>query len=318
MVAAGITLVRFGEFSWSWYEPQPGCFDFAAMDRFVDLVEARGLRLCLCTPTATPPPWFDRLFPDGRLQDMQGRRCLAARHFWSWNHSGSWQQAKKTITRLARRYGKRSCLWGWQIDNEPNYAEELWDDPQRWYDWNPHAVRDWITWLQVRYGRSLDRLNTAWFANFWSQRIGDWDELRVPRGKINPQAWLDWLRWREENLANQVRAQARLVRRWSPHARIGCNIPEAGVGISLAIGQDYWAQARAELDWVGTDLYEATGRRERDLRLLAYRTDVMRSAAGTAKFIISETQAGPHERAWPNAFAGETWGCDYLRQSAEI
>jgi beta-galactosidase len=34
---AGLTVVRFGEFSWSWYEPSCGKFDFRAFDRFVGL-----------------------------------------------------------------------------------------------------------------------------------------------------------------------------------------------------------------------------------------------------------------------------------------
>ena len=317
---AGITLVRFGEFSWSWYEPQPGKFDFAALDRFVDAVERRGLKLCLCTPTATPPPWFDTRFPDGRLMDMHGRRCLSHRHFWSWNHPASWAQAEATITRLARRYRDRAGLWGWQIDNEPNYAEQNHlAAPESMYDHNPHARRAWVAWLRRTYGDSLEALNAAWWGNFWSQRYGNWDELLVPRGRTNPQTWLDWMRWREANVAGFVARQRDLLRRLTPGKSIGCNIPETGVELSLAIGQDYWAQAEG-LDWIGTDLYQATGNRARDLARHAYTTDLMRSAATAAgaSFYISEAQAGPHERAWPNSFAGEGFGEDYLKDSAQV
>lgn len=320
IAAAGITMVRFGEFSWSWYEPRPGKFDFAAFDRFVDAVEARGLKLCLCTPTATPPPWFDTRFPDGRLMDMHGQRCLSHRHFWSWNHPASLAQAEATITRLARQYRDRPCLWGWQIDNEPNYAEQNHlAAPERMYDHNPHARRAWVDWLRRTYGDSLDALNAAWWGNFWSQRYGTWDELLIPRGRTNPQTWLDWMRWREANVAAFVARQRDLLRRVSPGKAIGCNIPETGVELSLAIGQDYWAQS-AGLDWVGTDLYQATGQRARDLARHAYSTDLMRSAATAAgaSFYISEAQAGPHERAWPNGFAGEGFGPDYLAESARV
>ena len=317
--SAGLTLVRFGEFSWSWYEPEPGRFDFAAFDRFVDLVEARGLQLCLCTPTATPPPWFDLAYPDGRLVDMQGRRCLSHRHFWSWHHPASRAHAERTIARLARHYAGRRCLWGWQIDNEPNYAEEVHADLQRWYDFSPHARADFVAWLRRRYHDSLDALNDAWWGNFWSKRHATWEETTVIRGPGNPHAWLDFLRWREQHQADQIAWQAALLRRLCPGARIGCNIPETGVRLSVAIGQDYFAQARG-LDWVGTDLYQATGDRPRDLAALACSTDLMRSAAeaGGAAFVISETQAGPHERAWPNSFAGEVIGPDYLEASARV
>src|SRR5258708_16825783 len=141
MVAAGITAVRFGEFSWSWYEPEPGQFDFGAFDRFVDLVEERALELCLCTPTAAPPPWMDDLFPDRRLLDMHGRRCLSHRHFWCWNHPAARKKAEETITTLAQQYGRHRCLLGWQIDNEPNYAgPNRLGDPGAMYDWHPHNL----------------------------------------------------------------------------------------------------------------------------------------------------------------------------------
>lgn len=316
----GIRSVRFGEFSWSWYEPRPGEFTFDAFDRFVDAVEARELRLCLCTPTATPPPWFDRLFPDGRLQDMHGRRCLSHRHFWCWNHPAASEKAADTIRTLALRYRNRPCLWGWQIDNEPNYAEQIHRGaPESMYDHNPYARRAWVAWLRERYHDSLDALNAAWWTNFWSQRHSDWEELLLPRGRVNPHAWLDWMRWREHNLASFVHRQRDLLRTLTPGKAIGCNIPETGVEFSLQIGQDYWAQADG-LDWVGTDLYRATGSRDFDLRRHAYSTDLLRSAAEAtgARFLVSETQAGPHERAWPNSFAGEGFGPDYLQQCARV
>lgn len=316
--AAGLAAVRFGEFSWSWYEPEPGRFDFAALDRFVDLVEERGLELCLCTPTATPPPWMDELFPDGRLMDMHGRRCLSHRHYWCWNHPGARAQAERTITALATRYLGRRCLWGWQIDNEPNYAEQT-RDAEGMYDWNPHSRRAFAAWLERRHG-TIAALNDAWWTNFWSQRVRTWDEAATPRGKVNPHAWLDFLRWRESALAEQIAWQAALLRRLTPGVRIGCNIPETGVTGSVNIGQDYFAQAAAGLDWVGTDLYQATGDRAADLARHAHSTDLLRSAAEAAgaEFFLSETQAGPHVRAWPNGFAGEGFGPDYLADCARV
>lgn len=312
--------MRFGEFSWTWYEPEPGKYTFAAIDRFVDLADAAGLRLCLCTPTATPPPWMDELFPDGRLMDMHGRRCLAPRHFWCWNHPGAWAKAEETIATLAGRYQQRSCVWGWQIDNEPNYAEQCrLQAPETMLDWNPHSQRSFATWLERRHG-NIDSLNRSWWTNFWSQRVRTWQEAASPRGLVNRGAWLDFMRWREAMLAEQIRRQAEILRRLMPRARLGCNIPETGVNISVNIGQDYWAQAAAGLDWVGVDLYQATGNRGRDVAQHACSLDLLRSAAAAAgaDFIVSEFQAGPHVRCWPNAFAGEGFAPDYLRQGFNL
>ena len=42
--ACGLDVVRFGEFSWGWFAPHPGIYDFAEYDRFVDLAYRCGLR----------------------------------------------------------------------------------------------------------------------------------------------------------------------------------------------------------------------------------------------------------------------------------
>src|SRR5258708_1845388 len=83
--ATGMDSIRFGEFSWSWFEPKPGKFEWGEYDRFADLAEQCGIKLVLCTPTATPPPWFLKKFPDCRLVDSEGRPCTNHRHYWCWN-----------------------------------------------------------------------------------------------------------------------------------------------------------------------------------------------------------------------------------------
>lgn len=315
---AGCTLVRFGEFSWSWFEPEPGRFDFGPYDRFVELTHEAGLQLCLCTPTATPPPWMDTLFPDGRMQDMRGRPSLHHRHFWCWHHRASWEKTEESLHALVERYAKHPALWGWQVDNEPNLGEDIAGlaHVDQTYDFHPEAMRDWVEWLQTQY-KSLDELNERWWTNFWSQRFSSWEELARPRGRHNPQWWLAFRRFREWSIAElHVRRQARLIRGIDPQAYVGTNIPEAGLKISVGIGQDYREQAK-ELDWVGTDLYQASGNRALDLQWASYRCDVIRGAAAGAEFLLAESQGGPHQRAWPFGFAPEAYEGDYLEDNVE-
>lgn len=312
IASLGIELVRFGEFSWAWFEPQPGKFDFRAYERFLALAARKNLKLVLCTPTATPPPWFIRRFPDGRLMDAQGLVCTRPRHFWCWHHAESRKLAEKTIRALVERFAGHEAVVGWQIDNEPNYSES-----EIIYDYNPHALAAFRRWLKQRHHDSLDSLNRAWYTAFWSQTYGDWDEIgTLPFHATNPNAWLDFARFREAHLAEFVRWQASLIRGIDSKVAVGTNIPETGVRLSALIGQDYFDQARG-LDWIGTDLYYATGNRAADLQNMRYSTDLMRSAAGKATFVISETQAGPHQRTWPQGFAGEAWSETYLEQSVQ-
>lgn len=314
MKAAGIQTVRILEFAWAWYQPEPDRWNWNGLDHFLDLACARQLRVCLATPTATPPPWFFERYPDARLVNIDGRPCFTARHMTCWNHPGAWAEATRTIRALAERYGRHPAVWGWQIDNEPNYAE----DPAAFYDFNPHALRDAHLWLEQEYG-TLDALNKRWFGAFWSQTYNKWSQIWVTHlPKTNPNSRLAFLRWRETNLARFVQRQASLLRAFTHGQKIGVNIPEVGLPFSLQIGQDYWGQA-AGLDWVGTDLYTASGNRPADLASLRYSCDLIRGAqqstAPGGEFLLSETQGGPHLRTWHSTFAAEAWDPDFLRDS---
>ena len=45
MLAHGITTIRIAEFAWSLVEPQEGQFTFAFWDEFLDLAEAKGMKV---------------------------------------------------------------------------------------------------------------------------------------------------------------------------------------------------------------------------------------------------------------------------------
>ena len=54
MVAAGLSVVRIGEFAWSRIEPEPDRFDWGWLDRAIAVLGEAGLGMILGTPTATP------------------------------------------------------------------------------------------------------------------------------------------------------------------------------------------------------------------------------------------------------------------------
>ena len=58
MVKTGIKWVRIAEFAWSRIEKSPDKFDFEWLDKIVDILGKAGLKIVMCTPTATPPKWL--------------------------------------------------------------------------------------------------------------------------------------------------------------------------------------------------------------------------------------------------------------------
>ena len=77
MKAMGLTYVRIGEFAWSKLEPKRDQFEFAWLDEAIEALHTEGLRVVLCTPTATPPAWLIRAQwlaePEGRCVLWQKR-----------------------------------------------------------------------------------------------------------------------------------------------------------------------------------------------------------------------------------------------------
>ena len=54
----GMEYVHMGEFAWYFMEPSEGKFDFEWLEKNVELAHQNGLKVVLCTPSATPPIWL--------------------------------------------------------------------------------------------------------------------------------------------------------------------------------------------------------------------------------------------------------------------
>ena len=64
MAAAGMNVVRMGEFAWGLYEREEGQYDFGWMRRAMDVMGKAGLSIVLGTPTAAPPLWLAQKHPE--------------------------------------------------------------------------------------------------------------------------------------------------------------------------------------------------------------------------------------------------------------
>ena len=311
---SGLDIVRFGEFSWYWFEPERGRFDFAGYDQFMDAAERIGLRVLLCTPTAAPPQWLLSRYPHVRLVDQHGLRHAGGRHMICYNDPTARYYAERMIRRLVERYRNHPALFAWQIDNEPTVGESASDS--RFYDYHPDTVRLFREALKDRYG-SLETLNGRWVNTFWSNAYDSWESITPPHGVGGvPGLWLEWLRFRDRNTADLVAWQRDLIREIDSAHPVGTNIPETGPTRSALFGQDYWAQAEG-LDYIGLDIYCYSGDAEAEEREIGFSCDLLGSAARSngAAFWVSETQAGPHRRPWKMSFVGGVWGPDFLKRS---
>ena len=276
MRQAGVNLVSLGVFSWALLEPAEGVFDFGWLDRIMALLHENGIRVDLATPTAAPPPWFSRAYPDTLPVTRDGQRLgIGSRQSLCPSSPDFARASVRIATALAERYGRHENVVLWHVFNEymaPTgecYCEE--------------SVRHFRRWLQAEY-ETLEALNRAWGTSFWSQRYGAWEEIDAPRTAptaVNPAQRLDFARFTDAAWLECFRRERDAIRRHSPGVPITTNFQDV-----RCKGLDQWAWA-AEVDVVSNDHYLVAEDRDNHIGL-ALAADLTRGVAGGRPWLLME------------------------------
>ena len=202
----GFEFTHFAEFAWAQLEPQEGVFDFAWLDRAVALADKHGLKVIMCTSTATPPVWLVRKHPDVLIQNENGVQVdHGSRQHASFSNEYYRAYSQVLIEKLAEKYGQDERIMGWQIDNEPRRATDYGEDVQNRFR----------AWLKNKY-KTIDALNQAWGTNFWSVIYSDFSEINIPRHSqwgMNLYQLLDHTRFGDEETASFLNEQAKTIRK---------------------------------------------------------------------------------------------------------
>ena len=244
MAEAGVNIVSLGIFSWSRLEPSAGTYEFAWLDRVMDLLHGGGIAVDLATATASPPPWLATRHPEMLPVTADGVRLWhGARQHYCPSSPAYRAAAEKLVEELAGRYAGHPALAMWHIGNE--YGCHV---ASCWCDVSATAFRGW---LKARYG-SIDELNRAWGTDFWSQRYSDWLEIIPPRRTPtwpNPTQTLDFQRFSSDELLECFEVEHRVLRERSPGVPVTTNF------MRFFKPLDYWKWAAHE-DIVSDDVYQ--------------------------------------------------------------
>lgn len=208
MAESGLEIVRIAEFAWARMEPSPGRYDWGWLDRAIDTLAGAGLQVILGTPTATPPAWLTHAHPDVLRVDANGRRRRhGSRRHICVNNPTYRDHSVRIVRELGERYGRDDRIIGWQIDNEFGGGKTA----RCYCDVCAAAFRHW---LEKRY-ETLDALNRAWGAIFWSQTYFDWAEIQLPDDaidKANPSQALDYYRFASDSYVEYQQLQIDILR----------------------------------------------------------------------------------------------------------
>ncbi|MBR6268187.1 MAG: beta-galactosidase [Selenomonadaceae bacterium] len=239
IMEAGCDTVRMGEFAWSKMEPHEGQFDFDWLDEVCQILNSKGIKTILCTPTAAPPKWLMDRYPDIYPEDEYGhRRGFGARRHYCYNSYVYRLYSEKITTEMAKFFKNKPYVAAWQIDNEFGCGDGA-------ICYCENCRRAFIRWLQNRY-INLEDVNEHWGSVFWSQTYTEWEQIITPKitatsvmgnSGHNPSFLVDYRRFMADSVADYCRLQYRILKKYYPDTPVTHNF--AGESYDYALLKDY-------------------------------------------------------------------------------
>ncbi|PTY07509.1 beta-galactosidase [Opitutaceae bacterium EW11] len=244
MEAAGMNMVRVGEFAWSSLEPEEGRFTLDWLERAIDAAAKHHLVVVLGTPTDAPPAWLTSKYPETLRVDETGRRMQhGSRRQFSYTSAKYRELCRTIVEQLAQRFGHDANVIGWQIGNE--YTEDSFD---------AESIRLFHAWLKEKYG-SIEQLNRQWVTAYWSQTYDTWEQIPMSTGRGNPGLMLDYKRFVTDQWRSFQKNQLDVIRRHADRRQF----------VTTNLGGLGWAnrfnrrEIAADLDLISWDNYVGSG-----------------------------------------------------------
>ena len=240
MKKARVNTVTLGVFSWSALEPQEGVYTLDWLADIIHNLYANGIRTILATPSAARPAWLAHKYPEvRRVRADRVRELYNRRQNYCYTSPLYRDKVRRIDQKLAQRFGSDPAVILWHISNEMggDCHCEL-------------CQAEFRRWLQARYG-SLQALNKAWNARFWSHDYTAWEQIEspAPQGENAVQALaLDWKRFVSDRHIDFLKFERDTVKELAPDAKFTANMMYRFDGI------DYFKMAK-EIDVASWDNY---------------------------------------------------------------
>lgn len=274
MQELGINVVRVAEFAWTRIEPKEGEVSTDWLLKALDLLESKGIKAIVCTPTATPPQWLLKKYPEIGYQEPDDyQHKHGARQHACYNNPTFRAHSSRIVESVASTVGSHPAVIGWQIDNEFRGHQKI---------CICLACRQrWSHWLRERYG-SIEQLNAEWGTQVWSYAYSSFEDVpspyRVCGWSHHFSVLINYRRFMSESVIDFQREQLEVIRRFSTAP--ATHNSEDSVS-EWHLGQD--------LDFVSGDIYvNSVGTTAARMRL-----DSLRPLKPGRRFWTMETSCDP-------------------------
>ncbi|MBQ7428976.1 MAG: beta-galactosidase [Butyrivibrio sp.] len=276
---AHINILTLNVFSWGLLQPEEDKYDFSMLDKIMDMVKENGFKVFLATSTGAHPAWMPKKYPDTvRVEGSGLRRRYGRRHSLCPNSPNYRKFSSALAGKLAERYAGYDNVVAWHVNNEYNgmcFCE--------------NCERAFHEWLKDKY-KTIDKVNEAWNANFWSHTYQSFDEIVPPYSLSETNIrWgsmrtsfqglsLDYARFMSDSFLECFLAEKKAIELYTPGIPVTTNF----MGIIKHLDMHKWAD---KLDIVGWDNYP--GYKE-EPAAVGFRHEIMRGLQHGRPFALME------------------------------
>lgn len=280
MKKANINCVSLAIFAWAALEPEEGVYRFQWLKDIVDRLYNEGIYTVLATPSAAMPRWLTKKYPEVMtVSSMRVRNIPGCRHNFCPTSPVMREKIQALDSRLSQELGSHPGVILWHISNElggNNTSGEC---------HCPLCQEAFRKWLKNKY-KTLDALNSAWWADFWSHTYTSWDQIEspAPNGDMEIHGLnLDWKRFCSHQIADFVKGEIDAVKQYS-------TLPATVNMMTLFKHLDYSKFAEI-VDVISWDSYPSWHEEETEFKQAtetAFMHDLMRSFK-KAPFLLMES-----------------------------
>ncbi len=273
---AHIDTVTLNVFSWAKLQPDENTYDFAQLDKIMELVRENGLKVVLATSTAAHPAWMAHRYPEILRTEFNGmKRKFGGRHNSCPNSLVYRKYSVRLAEKLAERYKDYDNIVAWHISNE--YGGECFCE---------NCEKAFRVWLKKKY-KTLEELNRVWNTSFWGHTFYDWDEVVLPNQQSEHFAYertmfqgisLDYRRFSSDSMLECYRLEYEAVKKYTPQIPVTTNL----MGFYKQLDYGKWAKY---MDMVAWDNYPSNDNTPSEI---AISHELMRGIGGGKPFLLME------------------------------